>query len=354
MKRLLLAFALFAVGHVTAEPVIVAPVAETDPVPAGDDAADDPAIWIHPSDPELSTIIATNKDDGIAVYNLDGSTVQYLSTGEPNNIDLRYGFPLGDQKVDIAVASEEVDNSLRIYEIILETRHLREIGHIATGIEVYGLGMYHDRNTGRFYVFVNSREGEVEQWLLKTDTDQRVTGSLVRNFHVGSQLEGCVVDDLLGAVYIGEENVALWKYNASPDADPNDRSIVDQMKPRGNLTPDVEGLALYQGPYGTGYLIASSQGSDTFLVYRRDGNNTFLGAFHIGEGPGIDAVTHTDGIDVTSADLGGEFEQGLFVAQDDDNPGSTQNFKIVPWESIAKAFNPPLEVPGGKNQSAAR
>ena len=34
---------------------------ETSAVPVADDTADDPCIWIHPTDPALSTIIGTNK-----------------------------------------------------------------------------------------------------------------------------------------------------------------------------------------------------------------------------------------------------------------------------------------------------
>ncbi|MGH9801131.1 MAG: phytase, partial [Blastocatellia bacterium] len=61
---------------------------ETDPVPSGGDAADDPAIWIHPTDPVLSTIIGTNKQGGLAVYDLGGKQIQYLADGRMDNVDL--------------------------------------------------------------------------------------------------------------------------------------------------------------------------------------------------------------------------------------------------------------------------
>ena len=53
---------------------------------------------------------------------------------------------------------------------------------------------------------------------------------------------------------------------------------------------------------------------------------------------GIDGVTHTDGIDVTSAPLGPQYSTGLFVAQDDRNDAGNQNFKLVPWSVIAQAL----------------
>ena len=39
----------------------------------------------------------------------------------------------------------------------------------------------------------------------------------MRTFSVGSEAEGCVADDDTGALYISEENEALWRYSAEPD-----------------------------------------------------------------------------------------------------------------------------------------
>jgi 3-phytase len=68
-----------------------------------------------------------------------------------------------------------------------------------------------------------------------------------------------------------------------------------------------------------------------------------VGTFRIVAGA-IDAVSDTDGIDVTGASLGAAFQGGLFVAQDGSNDGGNQNFKLVPWLQVAGAFSPPLAV----------
>ncbi|HRA48449.1 MAG TPA: phytase, partial [Thermomicrobiales bacterium] len=95
--------------------------------------------------------------------------------------------------------------------------------------------------------------------------------------------------------------------------------------------------------YGNpGYLLVSSQGSSDFAVYKRD-NNAYVGRFKIDSGA-IDGVTHTDGIDVTNRSLGGSYNSGLFVTQDNDNPSGNQNFKLVPWNRIAKYSSPALAV----------
>ena len=49
-------------------------------------------------------------------------------------------------------------------------------------------------------------------------------------------------------------------------------------------------------------------------------------------------MTHTDGIEACASALGARFPHGLFVAQDDDNDGANQNFKLASWGDIADAL----------------
>ena len=104
----------------------------------------------------------------------------------------------------------------------------------------------------------------------------------------------------------------------------------------GNLVADVEGLAIAYGADGKGYLLVSSQGNYSYVVYRREGNNEFVKRFRVGDGSGIDGAEETDGIDVTTANLGPAFPQGVFVAQDGFNDKGNQNFKLVPLQAILK------------------
>jgi myo-inositol-hexaphosphate 3-phosphohydrolase/signal transduction histidine kinase len=308
-------------------------VGETDPVPHSGDAADDAAIWVHPTDPARSTILGTDKDGGIIVYDLRGRELQYVPDGRLNNVDLRDGFPLGGRRVALAGASNRADDTIVLYRVDERTRRLVEVGSFTAGIAVYGLCMYRSR-TGEFHLFVDSdsRAGNVEQWRLQARRG-RVVARKVRSFEVGGQTEGCVADDASGALYIGQEDRGIWKYGAEPGAGRR-RSLVDSTGPDGHLRPDVEGLALAEGPSGTGHLIASSQGDSTFAAYRREGRNEYVGSFRVAAGNGIDAVEQTDGIALTTAALGDRFPHGLFVAQDGRNEPENQNFKLVPWNPL--------------------
>ena len=50
-----------------------------------------------------------------------------------------------------------------------------------------------------------------------------------------------------------------------------------------------------------------------------------------------------DGADITTANLGGRFAQGLLVVQDGDAGGveKATNFKLVAWEDVMRALNLP-------------
>jgi 3-phytase len=297
--------------------------------------ADDAAIWIHPTDPALSTIIGTIKtsNNALRVYDLAGNQLQSIASGNVNNVDLRYNFSLSGQATAIVTGSNRSNDSIVIYKIDPNTRLLSSVAArtISTGMDIYGLGMYVSPVTGKFYTFVTSEAGEVQQWELFDNGAGKVDATRVRTFFVGSQSEGLVADDVHGWLYVGEEDVGIWKYSAEPGGGAA-RTQVDATG-GGHLSADVEGLSIYYKPDGTGYLLASSQGNSEFAVYRREGGNAYLGNFKLIAGGGIDAVTVTDGFDVTNFPLGPQFPQGMFVAQDND-----VNFKLARWDSVATAF----------------
>ncbi|MBV9790077.1 MAG: phytase, partial [Chloroflexi bacterium] len=318
---------------------------ETQPVPHSGDAADDPAIWLHPSDPQQSTILGTDKQGGLGVYGLDGKQIQYLADGKLNNVDLRYNFQLSGQPTTIVTASNRTNGTIAIYRVNATTRKLENIAarRIYPSIGVYGACMYRSPSSGAYYVFVTSASGGVEQWELFGTSTGKVDARRVRSFSVGTRAEGCVADDVLGRFYVGSETVGIWRYAAEPSGG-NERSLIDLVGAGGHLVGEVEGLTIYYTSGGNGYLLASSQGNSSFVVYERTGSNAYLKTFTIGAGNGVDAVSGTDGIDVTNVNLGPTFPQGLFVAQDTANDGGNQNFKLVPWQAIAQAGSPALTI----------
>lgn len=76
---------------------------------------DDPAIWIHPTQPDKSRVITTTKSqggEGFGVFDLGGKLIQQSTAQEPNNVDIIYGLPIGNGTVDLAYAACRGDNTL--------------------------------------------------------------------------------------------------------------------------------------------------------------------------------------------------------------------------------------------------
>ncbi|MFK4439005.1 phytase [Paenibacillus sp. RC21] len=333
----------------------VTPTAETEAVEDGDDAADDPAIWLNPTDPEKSRLVATNKGGGILVYDLQGKQLQNYKVGKMNNVDIRYGFTLGGKKIDIAGATNRTNNTVDIFAIDGVSGTLTNVVDqpIKSSMkEVYGFSLYHSLKTDNFYALVLGKEGEFEQYELTDNGNGKIAGKLVRQFKLATQSEGMVADDEYGTVYIAEEDHAIWKYDAEPDGSSEPLRRVDVADGR-RLQDDIEGLTLYYGKDGKGYLIASSQGNSSYAIYERQSDNAYISNFTISASPTVDGTSVTDGIDVLGYGLGKNFPHGIFVVQDDENLQNgkklNQNFKMVPWEQIAKGARIPLTIDDGIN-----
>ncbi len=73
---------------------------ETTPIRsvAGEDAADDPALWFNAENPENSLVLGTNKKEGLEVYNLNGERLAYYPVGRVTNVNVAYNLNYGDNK----------------------------------------------------------------------------------------------------------------------------------------------------------------------------------------------------------------------------------------------------------------
>jgi 3-phytase len=323
---------------------IVHPTVETIPVETDGDSADDPAIWVNPADPSRSIIIGTQKQSGLYVYDLQGRVLQFLADGRMNNVDVRDGFRLGADTVSLVTASNRTTDGISIYRVDPRTRRLVDVanGLQPTGfIDPYGLCMYRSAQSGETYVFINGDDGDLRQYRLSDSGNGRVDATPVRDIPFATQTEGCVADDEHGILYIAEEDVGLWRLSAEPDGGSTPTSIAT-VEGNDALKDDLEGIGLYDLGDGRGYLVVSSQGNNTYAVFRREGANEYVGSFAVLADParGIDGISETDGLEVLSANLGGDFASGIFVAQDGRNisPPEYQNFKLVPWSAIAGAL----------------
>jgi 3-phytase len=209
---------------------------------------------------------------------------------------------------------------------------LRPLGRVAAGGgEAYGLCLYRD---GRgLYAFVVLKDGMIRQVALDLG-GAAPTARTVRTLELESQSEGCAADERTGRLYVAEEDVGLWRFEAS-ESSPTAPVLVAPADGR-RLVADAEGVAVAPTGADGGFLVVSSQGDNAFAVWRLP-DERYLGRFRIVAGA-LGAVEETDGIELVTGDFGPAFPGGLFVAQDGRNAPSAQNFKLVAWRDVEAAL----------------
>ena len=312
--------------------------AQTTPVAAFGDAADDPAIWINEQDAKNSLILGTDKRRGLMVYDLAGNKVQSLNIGRLNNVDVRQHQGINNETHTWITASNRTLNSISVFTVDSDNQ-VNHVTEIATNLpEIYGMCMYSSESG--YYVFVNDKSGLFQQYKL-TGEQSNLSGELVREFTLPSQPEGCSADDNLGQLFAGEEDAGIWYIGAEPTAG---NKAVKLQSVNEQLVADVEGMEIYHANDAR-YLVVSSQGDNSYVLYKisddKEPTLSFAGKFNViaNLDKGIDGVGETDGLTVTATALPG-YPEGMLIVQDGYNrmPLQPQNFKIIDWREVKKAI----------------
>ncbi len=286
--------------------------------------SDDPAIWIHPEDPSKSIIFGTDKDTqgGIYAFDLNGRILTdktIKNVQRPNNVDIEYGFRLGDTTLtDIMVFTERERQQVRVYSV----PDMRPLDN--GGIPVFvdetdperrlpmGIALYKSPVDSTVYMIVGRKSGPLENYLYQYElsSDKRgLKSRLVRKFGKFSgtkEIEAIAVDDALGHIYYSDEGVCIRKYHAEPDQGDEEIDCFGGE----HFKEDIEGIALAKTGTDTGYLIVSDQQRGQFNLFSRK-DNAFVKAVNLG-------TRETDGCEVVTSGLNDTFPGGLFVAMNDE------------------------------------
>jgi 3-phytase len=318
--------------------VNVTAAAETEPVgTAAADAADDPAIWRNAANPAASLIVGTDKKAGLHVYTLDGNSRHFANAGLVNNVDLI------DTSLGIFVIASDRNNPaashLALFTLNPATMALTPLGKVASGPgEAYGICIDPgSRAMDEIMVFAAIKDGSVRQIRLDL-TGDAPRGTIVRTMKLTTQIEGCVVDPASRSLFVGEEDVGIWRFGADAGA-PVTGTLVAAADSK-QIVADVEGLALVQTG-GRSLLVASSQGDNAYAVFGVPADTAaplpLLGRFRIAAGK-FGATSETDGIELKLGNYGPDYPEGLLVAQDGENAPAAQNFKLIGWREIRAAL----------------
>ncbi len=302
----------------TPDVVALVPDLETEPVPSRGDAADDAVVVTNG---QRLRILGTDKQAGLAVYDLRGVELAFLPVGALNNVD---AVRLAPDRF-LAAASNRSDRSIDLFHVDLARDSVTRARQIPLSLRVpYGLCM---GDLDAVTVFVGDKSGRLEQWALADDLSAERVGA----FRFDSLTEGCVFDAADGMLYVGEERRGIWALNVASGA----RQLIDST--RGDwLTADVEGLDIFDAGQAGRFLLASSQGDSTFVVYALpEGVPVARFRIRANRDLGVDGVTDTDGVAVSEL-AAPAFPRGILVVQDGNNrkPVARQNFKVIDWRRV--------------------
>ena len=330
------------------EGVHVTAVLETPSVgTAGEDAADDPAVWVSASPVSVKGrtvngfVAGTDKKAGLYLYDFDGQILQFMPEGLLNNVDVVEGLSVNGRPQILFGASDRTPGKTGVSLYVFDPaatdadNGLKPWGAIATDVvEPYGFCFARVGND--IHAILVGHEGELRQFIVTVGADGQPQSREVRRAEIGSISEGCAADPETDALYIAEENVGVWRYGLSPTSGAA-RTLVQPIAP-GVLVADAEGLTILTDGEAH-YLIGSSQGDSTFPVWRINGAAPqYKGRFVVRDGDGVDGITGTDGLDAQGGFVSELFPEGVVVIQDDVNDIGTQNFKYVDWRTIRSAL----------------
>lgn len=312
----------------------------TQPTP---NDTDDPAIWIHPTDPSKSLIIGTDKEanGGLYAYNLEGKIVNsFKNMGRPNNVDIAYDINMNGTKTAIAVTTEREKNRIRIFSL----PNLKPIDN--GGIPVFvgeenrdpmGIALYTRPSDKAVFAIVGRKFGSsgtyLWQYELFYSETKNLSAKLIRKFGKFSgkkEIEAIAIDNEMGFVYYSDEQVGIRKYYADPAKNNNNELAFFGQN---DFKSDNEGIAIYKKTDKTGYILVSNQQANTFVVYPREGSKNNKNAhYKIAEFP--TSTIECDGADATSVNLGSKFPQGLLVAM-----SNGMTFQYYDWRIIQNVID---------------
>jgi 3-phytase len=300
----------------------------------GNASGDDPAIWVHPDDPDSSLVLATAKEGGLRVYDADAAEVQALAAtpapradgvdGRYNNVDIAYGIEVDGEPADVAVVSDRFNDQLRLFAIDPDGADadtpLTEITAAdqdflfqpdRAGVDsertAYGLAVWQD---GEDAYAVVTQEGtttiatarlvpgeggtlgytDVEHLAMPAsfELSDGTTWAPCEDPGDEPQLEGLSVDQRTGTLYAAQEDVGLWRlplplgsgepvmvdrvreFGVEAVYDP----VSDECEP---VDPDAE------NPHGGRLITADAEGVDVYhgpgrtgyVIVSSQGDSTF-------------------------------------------------------------------------------
>ncbi len=297
--------------------------------------SDDPAIWVHPTEPSQSLIVGTDKgspDGGLYVFDLQGKKLDSVKgLLRPNNVDLAWVRSEADTFA-VVVCTERQAGQLRAFR-------MPDLAPIDGGgfplfegeenRAAMGIALFERPSDGAIFAQVSRKTEEgspadsqaIWQYQLTFDgTETKAQSSFLRRFGQFSgqkEIEAMAVDNQLGYLYYSDEGVGVRRYFVDPDSPSEELALFGTQ----GFAEDHEGIAIYPTGASSGYITVSDQGAQRFHFFDRESLEP-LGITSV-------AALKSDGSEAVADSLNEDFPQGLFVAMSDD-----RTFHLYDWRAF--------------------
>lgn len=201
--------------------------------------------------------IVSSEQHGLLLLQNQGSVLARLN-GKYENIEL---VDIGGS--NYAVTLDTDSNTIKIIEIDVEPAKLTLVNKIQTPrFLVDGFCTHIDQQNNLFLFLLDGYGGGENRWVY--DAKEKFFSDLhVKQLNLPPETDVCATDTPFDKLYLIEENLGVWEYQASSES-ALERTLVDTNMENGKLIGELTHLAITKG-----YLFVLSCETNLLTVYRK-------------------------------------------------------------------------------------
>ena len=173
---------------------------------------------------------------------------------------------LDGKLVDLVVSIDNESATTKLLALDWQTPELRLLQDLpAEEAQLETLCLYAHPQSGHMSLFSVDVQGMAHERIIYDGQRQRLVNVKVRDFPGVLNAKDCAADTASASLYVAEENVGVWRYPASMEADPV-REPVAMLAPFGDLQGEITDLALLND----GTLLVISPKGRCLSIYAKD------------------------------------------------------------------------------------
>ena len=194
--------------------------------------------------------LITSESQGLLLVNQ--GKVQSSLRNSVELLDIRTDINLDNSKQAMGISYDQNRGELFLFSVATAPTSavLKEVTTLPIKhLEIENVCLQKSRQ-GHLYAFILDGKGNVRHYLLVDGQQSKLALQSIREFNVAPGSTACAVDDNADRLYVLEEDLGIWSYAASAEADP-DRTPFQLITPYGLQLASASGIAIANGMLAT-------------------------------------------------------------------------------------------------------